>query len=206
MKELTLDAIFTVVGLIVLTTLTGPAGSVPFALSRGMSALETALAVSAIHASLVPLLFGLFEFIEYSRRYRDRVVSKILTYAFDKSQEFRNEASKRVIEFERRIGQVGFGIGIVGFSFLLGNVWASAGAYLLNLKKATIIASIAIGAVLSSIFWTLAFLGVVGFLPSPWALYALLMSATFLLLAYKKVRERKLCRKIFDALLKELKR
>jgi uncharacterized membrane protein len=183
----------------------GPAGAVSFALNNNMSTLETALAVGAIHVTLVPILFGLLELIDYSRRYHDRVVSRILTYALQKSRGFRREAGKRVTEFEHRVGQVGFGLGMVGFSFLFGNVWASVGAYLLNLKKATIIVSIAIGAFASSIFWTLAFRGVVGFLPSPWILYVILAGATFGLFAYEKIRERRLYRELRHKILRALR-
>jgi len=183
--------------LFALTALLGPAGSVSFAIAHGMSPLETALIVGAIHASLVPMLFALFEVINYSRRYHDRVVSKVLAFALEKSRGFRGEAGKRIEEFEHRVGQVGFGLGVIGFSFLFGNVWASAGAYLLNLKKATIIVAIAIGAVASGIFWTLAFTGAVGFLPNPWILYIILTGATFSLMIYKKIRERKLYRKLY---------
>jgi hypothetical protein len=190
--------------LFALTVILGPAGAVPFALSR-MSTLETALAVGAIHATLVPILFALLEVIDYSRRYHDRVVYKILAYALKKSKGLRIEASKRVIEFEHRVGQVGFGLGMIGFSFLFGNVWASVGAYLLNLKKATIIVSIAIGAFAASIFWTLAFKGIIGFLPSPWILYAILAGATFGLLAYEKIRERRLYRELHRKILRALR-
>jgi type II secretory pathway component PulF len=72
----------------------------------------------------------------------------------------------------------------------------------LNLKKATMITSIAIGAFASSIFWTLAFKGVVSFLPSPWILYAILAGATFGLLAYKKIRERRLYRELHRKILR----
>ena len=199
----------TFAGLFALTVLLGPAGGVPFALEHGMSPLETALIVGVINASLVPMLFALFEVIDYSRRYHDRVVSKILAFALEKSRGFRSEAGKRVMEFERRVGQFGFGLALMGFSFLFGNVWASAGAYLLNLKKATIIISIAMGAVASSIFWTLAFIGAVGFLPSPWILYIILTGTTFSLLIYKRIRERKLYRKLsheIHRVLREIRR
>jgi uncharacterized membrane protein len=201
---LTASALSTFASLFALTVILGPAGAVPFALNS-MSTLETAFAVGSINAILVPMLFVLLEVIDYSRRYHDRVVSRILTYALKKSRGFRSEASKRVIEFERRVGQVGFGLGMIGFSFLFGNVWASVGAYLLNLKKATMITSIAIGAFASSIFWTLAFKGVVSFLPSPWILYAILAGTTFGLLAYEKIRERRLYRELHRKILRALR-
>jgi len=202
-------ALSTFAGLFALTVTVGPAGSVPFALAHGISPLEAALTIGAINAAMVPMLFALFEIINYSRRYHDRVVSKILAFALEKSKGFRIEAAKRVTKFEHRVGQVGFGLGVMGFSFLFGNVWASAGAYLLNLKKATIIISIAMGAVASSIFWTLAFIGAVGFLPSPWILYIILTGATFSLLIYKRIRERKLYRKLsheIHRVLREIRR
>lgn len=199
--RLVASALSTFASLVALTVLLGPAGSVPFALTHGMSPLEAALVIGTINAAMVPMLFVLFEAIDYSRRYHDRVVSKILDFALKKSKGFRNEASKRVMEFEQRVGQFGFGLALMGFSFLFGNVWASAGAYFLNLKKATMIISIAIGALTSSIFWTLAFIGTISFLPSPWILYAILTGATFSLLVYKKIGERKLYRKLFKKIL-----
>lgn len=200
------DILSTIVGLIALTMLMGPAGSVPFALARGMSTSQTALAVSAIHAALVPLLFGFFEVIEYSRRYQNRLIARMLTYAMDKSREFRSVAGTYAVEFERRVGQAGFGLCLIGFSFLFGNIWASLAAYILNLKKATVILSIAIGAVVSSVFWTLVFVGVVGFLPSPWIWYAVITAATLIFLAYKKIRERRLLPKILGAFLRKVRK
>jgi len=200
--RLVASALSTFAGVVALTVLLGPAGSAPFAFDHGMSTLETALTISAIKACMVPTIFALFEIIDYSRRYHDRVVSKILGYALKKSRGFRGEAEKRIEKFEHRVGQVGFGLGLIGFSFLFGDVWAAAGAYLLNLKKATIIMSIAIGAVASSIFWTLAVKGVVGFLPSPWILYIILTGATFSLLVYKKIQERRLYRELHRKILR----
>jgi len=167
-----------------------------------MSTFETAIAVSIIHVALVPVWFGVFEFIGYSMRYKNRLVSRVKEHATAKSKMVRANIDAYIQKFERRTGQFGFAIGVVGFTFLFGVSWAALGAYVLNIKRATIIASVAVGAAISSIFWTLAFAGIVEFLPSPWILYPIVMGATFALLAYKKVRERELLRKIFRPLLR----
>lgn len=190
--------------MVLLTAAMGPAGSVPFALGRGWTPWETALAVAVIHSAQVPFLFSLFELLRYGRRYEDRLVSSLLKLAEKKSKGLRREAASRIAEFERRVGQLGFGLGVVGFSFLFGNFWASLGAYVLNLRKVTIMVAITVGAVASSFFWTLAFVGVVGFLPNPWVWYLVLMGATLTLLFYKKLRERRLGAKFLRLLTKGL--
>jgi uncharacterized membrane protein len=167
-----------------------------------MSTFETAIAVSAIHVVLVPMWFGVFEFIGYGMRYKNRIVSRVMEQAATRSRRFRANIDAYIQKFERRTGQFGFALGVIGFTFLFGVSWAALGAYLLNIKRATIIASIAVGAVISSIFWTLAFAGIVGFLPSPLVLYPIVMGATFTLLAYKKIRERELLRRIFRPFLR----
>lgn len=189
-----------IIGLIALTLLLGPFGAIPFAFAQGMSTFDTAIAVSIIHAFLVPVWFGFFEFIGYNMRYKNRIVSRVIGYATAKSKRFKADAY--IQKFERRVGQFGFALGVVGFTFLFGVSWAALCAYVLNIKKKTIIASIAVGAVISSIFWTFAFAGIVEVLPSPLILYLILIAATFAFLIYKKVRERKLLRKIFRPLLK----
>jgi uncharacterized membrane protein len=191
-----------ITGLIALTLLLGPVGAIPFAFAQRMPTFETAIAISVIHAALVPVWFGVFKFIGYSMRYRNRLVSRVKEHATAKSRRFRANIDAYIQKFERRTGQFGFAVGVIGFTFLFGVSWAALGAYVLNIKGATIIASIAVGAVISSLFWTLAFAGIVGFLPSPWILYPMVMVATFTLIAYKKVRERELLRKIFRPLLR----
>lgn len=191
-----------IIGLVALTLLMGPFGSIPLAFAQGMSTVDTAIAVSIIHAALVPVWFGFFEFIGYSMRYKNRIVSRVMGYATTKSKSFRTNIDAYIQKFERRVGQFGFALGVIGFTFLVGVSWAALCAYVLNVKKKTIIASIAVGAVISSVFWTFVFAGIVGALPSPLTLYLILIAATLAFLIYKKVRERKLLRKIFRPLLK----
>ena len=190
-----------IIGLVALTLLLGPFGAIPFAFDQGMSTFDTAIAVSIIHAALVPVWFGFFEFIGYSMRYKNRILSRVMGYATTKSKGFMSDMDSYIQKFERRVGQLGFALGVIGFTFLVGVSWAALCAYLLNIKKKTIIASIAIGAVVSSIFWTLVFAGIVGALPSPLVIYLILISATLAFLLYKKVRERELLRKTFRPLL-----
>ncbi|KUO39249.1 MAG: hypothetical protein AVW05_01015 [Hadesarchaea archaeon DG-33] len=191
-----------IIGLVALTLLLGPFGSIPFAFAQGMSTFDTAIAVSIIHATLVPVWFGFFEFIGYSMRYKNRIISRVMGYAAAKSKRFRVDIDGYIRKFERRTGQFGFALGVVGFTFLVGVSWAALCAYILNIKKKTILASIAVGAVISSIFWTFVFAGIVGALPSPLVLYLILIAVTFAFLIYKKVRERKLLQKIFRPLLR----
>jgi len=149
-----------IIGLVALTLLLGPFGSIPFAFAQGMSTFDTAIAVSIIHATLVPVWFGFFEFIGYSMRYKNRIISRVMGYAAAKSKRFRVDIDGYIRKFERRTGQFGFALGVVGFTFLVGVSWAALCAYILNIKKKTILASIAVGAVISSIFWTFVFAGI----------------------------------------------
>ena len=191
-----------IVGLIALTLLLGPVGAIPFAFAQGMSALETAIVVSLIHAALVPFWFWFFEFIGYGLRYENRLIFNLTKYAGSKVKRVGPDLRSKIQEFEWRVGQRGFGLGVIGFTFLFGVFWAALAAFLLNIKKTTIITSVTIGAVASSIFWTIAFAGVMGFLPSPWVLYLVGFGVTFAIIAHKKIYERELIQEMSRSLRK----
>jgi uncharacterized membrane protein len=134
--------------------------------------------------------------LKYGFIYENRITRKIARTTFGAPKRFDLGVKNAVREFERRVGQRGLGVGVIGFTFLFGVFWAAIVASLLNIKKSTIIASIAVGAVISSIFWTFALAGFVEFLPSPWMLYLIALALTLFLFAYKKIRERRLLREM----------
>jgi uncharacterized membrane protein len=192
----------TLLSLIVITFVLGPAGGVSFAFTQQIPVLETALAVSAIHLAFVPVWFGIFELLRYSLRYEDHFIAKFVKYGGERSKRFRATAMAQIQEFERRVGQWGFGLGVVGFTFLFGVSWAALAAFLLDIKKETIMASVAVGAVASSLFWTLVFTCFAGYAPSPWLIYAIGAVLTFAVISHKKTRERKLIREMSRSLRK----
>jgi uncharacterized membrane protein len=195
--------LLTALWLILITFVLGPAGGVSFAFTQQVPALETALAVSAIHLALVPVWFGIFELLRYSLRYENHFITKFVKYGGERSGRFRATARDKIQEFERRIGQRGFGLGVVGFTFLFGVSWAALAAFLLNIKKETMVASVAVGAVASSIFWTFVFARLSEYAPiSPWVIYLIGTVVTFAILGHKKIHERKLIREMSRSLRK----
>lgn len=192
----------TLLWLITITFLLGPTGATAFAFSQGLSTVETAAAVSIIHLALVPVWFGFFEMIKYSLRYEKHIVTKLVMYCGERSSRVRGAAKGKIQEFEHRVGQWGFGLGVIGFTFLFGVSWAALAAFMLDIKKETIVASVAVGAVTSSLFWTFAFAGLVGFVPSPWVLYLIGTVLTFAIVGHMKLHERKLIREMSKSLRK----
>lgn len=183
-----------------LTFLFGPIGSIPYSFFQGLSVIETTIVISVIHAALVPVWFAILELIRYRLIYENRLINKIASTAWTRSKRIRSGIEGNMRKFERQVGQRGFGLGVILFTFTFGVSWAVLFSILLNIKKSTIIASIAIGAVVSSVFWSLAFGGIVGFLPSPFMLYLVSLVITLLILGYQKYRERKLLRKLCKSL------
>ncbi len=196
------------IDLLWLTALTfafGPFGSIPYAFASGLSTIDTAILVSTVHAALVPIWFGILELTKYGFLYENRLTSKIAKTALNRSKKFQSSIKRAMRDFERRIGQRGLGIGVIGFTFMFGVFWAALVAVLLNIKRNTMMVSIAIGAVISSVFWTFVFAGFVGFLPSPWLIYLVLVIVTLLIFGYKKIRERRVLREISRVIKKEEK-
>ncbi|MDI6884209.1 MAG: hypothetical protein QMD00_03625 [Hadesarchaea archaeon] len=189
-----------IIWLFLMTFILGPAGGAAFAFGQGLSPLETAIAISAIHVALVPVWFGIFKFIKYEFRYKERFVRNILGKR--RSRKLKRSIEGNIRQFERRVGQLGFGVGVVGFTFLFGVSWAALGACLLNINERMIMVGIAIGAVASSIFWTIVFAGFVWFLPSPWVLYLIGTVLTFAIIGGEKLHEQKLIREMSKSLRK----
>jgi len=191
----------TLLSLIAITFVLGPAGAIAFAFSQGMLPLETATTVSIIHLALVPVWFGFFEMIKYSLRYEKNIVAKIVRYCGERSIRIRTAAKAKIQDFERRVGQWGFGLGVVGFTFLFGVSWAALAAFLLNIKKETMVASVAVGAVASSVFWTFVFARLSEY-ANPWVIYLIGTVVTFAIVGHKKIHERKLIREMSKSLRK----
>jgi uncharacterized membrane protein len=187
--------LITLLWLVPITFVLGPVGAIAFAFSQGLSTLETAIAVSAIHVALVPVWFGIFGLIKYELCYKNRFVCSVLKKA-KASKKLGRAVDNGLRDFEQKVGQRGFFVGVVGFTFLFGITWAALGAYLLNIKKRTIMTAIAVGAIASSLFWTFVFVEFGGFLPSPWMLYAIGTVAVFVILGQSKLHERKLIREM----------
>lgn len=189
-----------IIWLFLTTLFLGPAGGAAFAFEQGVSPLETVIAISAIHIALVPIWFGIFKFIKYELQYKKRFVRNILGKT--RSRKLKLAIDRNFQEFERKVGQFGFGVGVVGFTLLFGIFWAVLGAYLLNVKKRTMMMAVTIGAVTSALFWTLAFAVLVGSLPNPWVLYLIVTILTFALIGHKKLNERKMLREMSGSLRK----
>ncbi len=185
-----------------LTFLFGPLGSIPYSLSQGLSLVETGVLVSIIHAALVPIWFAILELIRYRLIYENRLVNKIATRAWTRSKKVRSGIESNMREFERRVGQTGFGLGVIAFTFTFGVSWAALSAVMLNIKKSTIIYSIAIGAVASSVFTTITLGTLASFLPSPYLLYLIGLVVILVIFGRQKYRERKVLREISKSLQK----
>lgn len=174
----------------------GPAGAIPYALAQGLTPLETAATVSVVHVLLVPVWFGIFTVVKYDDLYHWRLTSQLIKGG----KKLGFDLKEIIQEFERRSGQLGFGLVVVGFTFLLGVSWAALGASILTINKRTIFASIAVGAVASAIFWTVAFSGALGFLPSPWVLYLITGLLTLFWILNKKLHYQKVVSEMHKSL------
>ncbi|MDI6819496.1 MAG: small multi-drug export protein [Candidatus Hodarchaeaceae archaeon] len=183
-------------GLILLTMTIGPIGAVPYAIDRGLSIVQATVVVCSVNVALVPMWFGIMEVFGYSKRYHKYLANRALKYVSRRSAEFQRNLQVCVAEFERRLGHIGFFIGLTVFSFIFGVVWPSIGAYFLNIKRVPALISISIGAIGNAILFGLAAVGMLQFVPSPRALYIGLMMLTVAFLFYGKLREIRVLRSI----------
>jgi len=190
------DDLINIIWIIGLTFIFGPIGSIPYCFSQGLSTVETAVLTSIVHAALVPIWFAVLELIRYRLIYENRLFKMIAAKAWSKSKRIRDGIEKNTKEFERRVGQKGFGLGVIAFTFTFGVSWAALAAVMLNIKKSTIMYSIAIGAVASSVFTSIALGSIGALLPSPWLLYFVGLAFILAIFGYQKYREHKLLREI----------
>ncbi|MEM2874875.1 MAG: hypothetical protein QW567_02480 [Candidatus Hadarchaeales archaeon] len=179
----------------------GPGAGAVLALSSGFSTAEAILAVSLIHVGLVPVWFGIFELLRYTIRYERRVLRKFLRYG-KIERSLRSASRANLIEFERRVGQLGLGLGTAVFTFIFGISWAALVALALNVKRRTIFISIALGALASGIFWSAAFAGLGVLVPNLWAMYILGFVVTLWFMTYSRRKERRVIQEMSRTLRK----
>jgi uncharacterized membrane protein len=187
-------------GLILLMMTVGPIGAVPYAIEHGMSILQATVVVCSLNVALVPTWFGIMELFGYSKRYQKYITGKALEYVAERSAEFQKNLQACVVEFERRMGHIGFFMGLTAFSFIFGVVWPTIGAYLLNIKRTPALISISVGAVGNAVLFGLAAVGILKFMPSPKVLYLSLLTLTGIFMFYGKLREMKVLKSILRRL------
>jgi len=179
----------------------GPGAGAVLALSNGFSPFETALLVSLIHVGLVPVWFGIFEILGYVIRYRRRIMDKFSKHG-KLGRSLKRTAKSNIREFEKRVGQLGLGIGTLVFTFIFGVSWATLMAFVLDIKKETIFISVSAGALVSSIFWTAVFSGLKWFVPNLWLVYVIGFVLIPCFMMYNKEKERKVVEEISRTLSK----
>lgn len=177
----------------------GPGAGAVLALTSGFPALETAIAVSLIHVGLVPVWFCVFQLVGYTVRYEMRVLNKFSRYG-KIGRSLRRAARSNLKEFERRVGQLGLGLGTVVFTFIFGISWAALIAFILNVRRGTVFLSIALGAFASGIFWSAVFAGLSDLVPNLWVMYVLGLALTAWFMTYSRRKERRVIEEMSDTL------
>ena len=150
--------IVTLLGIFFSTLFFGPVAGTAHAVVSGFSNAEVIVALCTINVLIVLVWFGV-----------------IGSLANRLSAFFRRQKKAR-----------GWSIPFLCFvAFAFGSHWAVIGAHILNTQKLRAFVSITIGAVIGGLLWTLASLGVIHFVPSPWWLYALAIVGTAILVERK---------------------
>ncbi|MEM3519581.1 MAG: small multi-drug export protein [Candidatus Hadarchaeales archaeon] len=180
--------------LFAITFILGPVAGASYALANGMSPLETTLTVTLFHLLLVPIWFLIFRVLRYEALRFVRIVGR----GWEKKLLVTVE--KKFREFEERMRGVGLGVAVFFFTLLFGVSWAALLASVLNVKTSAIFPAVTAGAVVSSIFWSIALSGIVGFLPDPTLVYLVALIVAAVLAAHGKLSERKLVKELAQSL------
>lgn len=185
-------------GLIGLTFMLGPAVGASYALANGVPAIDTAVYISLLHLALVPVWFAIIHFARYEFRRHDAFMRRMAGEKMTKKIEKRIEDGLE--QFRAKLSRWSLGTAVFGLTFLFGVSWAAMIAILLKIESLAIMPAIAAGAVASSVFWTVALAGTLGFLPDERMLYIVFGIITFALLTHGKMYERKMLGEVSGSL------
>lgn len=176
--------------LFAITFVFGPAAAASYALANGISPFMTVVTVTFFHIILVPVWFGIFRFLRYESLRFMRIVGQKWERRLQRTIE------KKFEEFEKKLRGWSFGVAVFCFTLLFGVSWAALLASILNIRVSAIFPAVTAGAVVSSIFWSLALSGLIGFLPDPTLIYLISLLIATLFAVHGKLGEKKLIREL----------
>ncbi|MFN4133939.1 MAG: hypothetical protein ACK4GQ_06210, partial [Candidatus Hadarchaeales archaeon] len=180
--------------LFAITFVMGPVAGASYALANGMSPLATTITVTLFHLILVPIWFLIFRVLRYEALRFARVVGR----GWEK--KLLGTVEKKFKELEERMSGLGFGVAVFLFTLLFGVSWAALLASVLNIRTSAIFPAVTAGAVVSSIFWSIALSGIVGFLPDPVFVYLVVLLVAVIFATHGKLSEKKLVKELAQSL------
>jgi len=187
---------------VLLAYLFGPVAAIPYGLyNLGLDPVSIYVYLSLVYVLPVPMIFWFFEFAgSYRKFYSLSFFRKFAKVTKRSVKDVLSVGDELQEEFEQRLGHLGFYLAISVFTFLFGIFWASLFAYVLKVKKARAILSIAAGVLVGDAFWLLVTLEM---LPLKTPLEVLSILVLISLVIYGRKREAEVIRWVESRLRKQ---
>jgi hypothetical protein len=180
----------------------GPALALSYGLQRYTPVycfltLSLAYIASMVALSLILSKAGL------ERRFQNRIFQRINAMVKKRGKALAVRMDETALRFNMELGDLGFYLALMSFTFMFGVYWAAVVAFMLRLNLLRSIASMSIGAMISVGFWT--YMAVRHNL-DPNMVTLFFFGATLLFIAYGYVKENKTLLRITDRIVSEIEK
>ncbi|MBN2518493.1 MAG: hypothetical protein JXB14_06595 [Candidatus Altiarchaeota archaeon] len=174
----------------------GPGVAISYGLTNpGFRPVAHLLTLFVINIVSIFVIYGILRRLPLERRFENKILDKIVTQIHG-SRKSMERVMKNVADiFEKSLGDIGFYTALALISFAYGVYVATVMAFFLRVRLRLAVISIAVGAVLSLVFWWYLAIGSIPFI-TPGLVFVVVTSISIVLMVYGFVRENKVIRRI----------
>ena len=181
---------------IVVSALFGPGMGISYGLEnsnfRPGAHLFTLLIVNII---AVVLIYVILSKLPLDKKFENKFLDKVMQQVYESQKGMETTVNKVSRKFENYFGNVSFYVALGLITFAYGAYVTGALSFFLMVKMKQAIVSIAIGSIISIIFWWYLAIGAIPFI-TPTMVFVAVTGASILMIGYGSIKEKRIIKEI----------
>jgi uncharacterized membrane protein len=183
---------------IIISALFGPGMGISYGLENpAFKPGAHLLTLLIVNILAIILIYTALRKLSFEKNYKNKVLNRVM-FQVQKSQKGMEETMNKVSsKLEKRFGDIGSYLALILITFGYGAYIAGAIAFFVNVKRNQAMFSIAIGSLISLIFWWYLALGVIPFI-TPTMVFLVITSISIILILIGFIKDKKMIKEISE--------
>lgn len=148
-----------------------------------------------INIASIALIYAVLSILPLQKRFENKILDKAMSHVRGSKEGMEKTMNTVAKNFEKHFGDIGFFMALALITFAYGPYVAAAIAFFISVRLNRAVIAIAIGSLVSLVFWWYLALGAIPFV-TPTLIFVVVTGASILLFAYGWIRENRILEKI----------